>query len=429
MTAPVHAIRLNHLGEPDHRGRLFVDPSTAAITDLSGVRLLSCAVDTVRQHYHGRPSAAVVELFGGQLPASGLVQLGGFTWHAGRVGRDSGYQWKLQNADLGVIALVKNHSVKVDTVGPHLKIEVSPHAIRPRLPSELQSLLDELAGVLLDDCTPNQCAVHIALDLQGWTPPADLVARMHCRSRHVRVFSGVERIEYDESAAVYGRGKSFLFGSAGGLQLAIYDKTSQALATDKLDYWRSEWSRCDNPLDAEDPLNYQPALPVWRVELRFHHSVVDQFAQGSADIRTGAVIGTRTYAELAGHLEGLWRYGLQAFRYLVRPGCYDALWSLMTHDVTVSTGALLCDGVKYRRHYKSGTGFTGKNVELFMGNLVSLGARQSIGAGKLFDQLQQWDCWPTIREHYHGKGMTDRDIYRWLCDKLSERVIRWGRAV
>ncbi len=33
-----------------------------------------------------------------------------------------------------------------------------------------------------------------------------------------------------------------MFGSANGLQLSIYNKTLQARATDKLDYWESVWA-------------------------------------------------------------------------------------------------------------------------------------------------------------------------------------------
>lgn len=56
-------------------------------------------------------------------------------------------------------------------------------------------------------------------------------------------------------------------GSAGGVQLAIYNKTEQAHATDKLDYWESVWKRRDS-FDDSDPDNYNPDQDVWRVELR-----------------------------------------------------------------------------------------------------------------------------------------------------------------
>jgi len=426
MTAPKHQFRLNHNGEQDQQGRLFMCPSSMRLTDLSGVRLLNCSVDTVRQLYRGTLRAAVLSLF----ERSGMVEFAGYSWHAGRVGRDSGYQFKLQNAHLGLVLLVKNFNVADDERGPHLKIEVSPHLVEQVTPGQLQGLMDGLADWVLDEWEPNQCAVHLALDVQGWTPPADMVARMHCRSRRVREISGINSVDWAATASVYGDGETFMWGSASGLQCSIYNKTLQARAIDKLDYWQALWRSFDNPFDADDPANYNPKETVWRIELRFHHSVVQQFAAGSRDLETGEVIGTCTFEELAPHLDGLWRYGMQSFRLLDRPGLYAAAWTLFAQDSRVRTGVdSLVDDHEYKRYYKTSAGFTGKNVELLMGNLISLAARQGIGAKKTFAELKAWVCWPTVLEHYELKGKTERDIYRWVRDKLQERTIRWGKAI
>lgn len=426
MAAPKHQFRLNHNGEQDPQGRLFMCPTSARLTDLSGVRLLNCSVDTVRQLYRGTLRAAVLSLF----ERSGMVEFAGYSWHAGRVGRDSGYQFKLQNAHLGIVLLVKNFNVADDERGPHLKIEVSPHLIEQVTPGQLQGLMDGLADWALDEWEPHQCAVHLALDVQGWTPQADMVARMHCRSRRVREISGINSVDWAATASVYGDGETFMWGSAAGLQCSIYNKTLQARSIDKLDYWQALWRSFDNPFDADDPANYNPKETVWRIELRFHHSVVQQFAAGSRDLETGEAIGTCTFEELAPHLDGLWRYGMQSFRLLDRPGLYAAAWTLFGLDARVRTGVdSLVDDTDYRRYYKTAAGFSGKNVELLMGNLVSIASRQGIGAKKTFEQLKAWICWPTVLEHYELKGKTERDIYRWVRDKLQERTIRWGKAI
>ncbi|KAA5634704.1 hypothetical protein F3H16_35200, partial [Pseudomonas aeruginosa] len=75
-----------------------------------------------------------------------------------------GYQFRLQNADLGLILLIKNYNIKLDTIGSHLKIEVSSHTIDGVDPKALQKVLDDLAAAVLTHCETNQCAVHIALD-------------------------------------------------------------------------------------------------------------------------------------------------------------------------------------------------------------------------------------------------------------------------
>jgi len=425
MKKAVDQPRLDPLtGLMDPLGRLFIDPVTAKLTDLSGVRLLGCRVDTVRQLYKGRIRPSVMAL----VEQGGIVEFAGHEWHAGRVGRDSGYQFKLQNADLGFVILLKNFNVKIDVIGPHLKIEVSPHAIQSCTPEVLQGWLDRFAQMAMEHVEPNQCAVHLALDVQGWKPPADLIDRLLCRAQVRRDLSGIKQIHFNGEAASYGRGQSFLFGSASGIQLAIYDKTLQAYSIDKLDYWQSQWAELDNPFDDADPMNYDPEAPVWRIELRFHHTIVQQFSDGSQV--AGKILESSTFAELAPHLDGLFQYGLESFRLCSSKGVFDAFWTLMRQDVRVRVPVeSLAGKTHYKRHFKTSRGFSGKNVELFLGNMISLAARERMSAEKVFASLQGWDCWPVIRDHYADKDMGERDVYRHIQALMRERIVRWGRAV
>jgi len=406
--------------------RYFVDPSSGQIHDLSKIRLLSCGVDTVRQLYRGLIRPEIMSLF--EKPGT-IVDFAGQRWHSGRVSKDSGYQYKLQNADLGIILLVKNFNAKLENIGPHLKIEVSPHAIDTFSPERLQERLDYYADHVLTNVERNQCAVHLALDLQGWQPPADLVARMHCRARAARDISGIKEIQWTLESATYGKGQSYLFGSAGGVQLGIYNKTEQARSIDKLDYWETVWKRRDS-FDEADPDNYNPEQDVWRVELRYHHSVIQQFASGSFDLHSGETIETNSYAAFAPHLDGLWRYGLRQFKLLARPGYFEPIWTLIRDDVRVDLPVdSLVDDTEYKRQYKTSRGFSGKNVELFLGNFVSLLARERVGAKKAFYRLKDWECWPVIRDHYAAKGMDEDGLYKHIKGILEERHVRWGRAV
>ncbi|MFI8735197.1 hypothetical protein ACIGKM_04710 [Ectopseudomonas toyotomiensis] len=419
-------IRLDNNGYESPTGRLFVDRNTARITDLSKVRLLRCGVDTVRQLYKGLLRPEILSLF--DKPGA-IVDFAGDRWHAGRVSRDSGYQYKLQNADLGFVLLVKNFNAKAENVGPHLKVEVSPHAIDSLSPERLQARLDHYAAQVLTNIEVNQCAVHLALDLQGWTPPVDLVARMHCRARTHRDVSGINELHWATKSSVYGRGETSMFGSANGLQLCIYNKTEQAKATDKLDYWESVWRRRDS-FDETDPDNYNPAQDVWRVELRYHHSIVQQFASGSVDLHSGQTIDTRTFAAFSQHLDGLWRYGLSQFKLIARPGYFEPIWTLIRDDVRVDLPVdSLLDETEYKRYRKTARGFSGKNVELFLGNFVSLLARERVGARRAFHRLKDWECWPVIRDHYAAKGMDEDALYKHIKGILEERYVRWGRAV
>ncbi|MFH6598447.1 hypothetical protein ACEVAQ_06955 [Ectopseudomonas khazarica] len=426
MRKPKDFLRLDMLAREDANGRLFVDPSTTRFVDLSKVRLLHCGVDTVRQLYRGLIRPDIMCLF--DKPGT-IVDFAGERWHAGRVGKDSGYQYKLQNADLGFILLVKNFNAKQENIGPHLKVEVSPHAIDSLSPERLQARMDFYAEQILTHVEVNQCAVHIALDLQGWQPPADLVAHMHCRARAARDISGIKEIQWTLESATYGKGQSYLFGSAGSVQLGIYNKTIQARAADKLDYWEGVWKRRDS-FDEGDPDNYDPEQDVWRVELRYHHSVIQQFATGSVDLHTGNAIETNSFAAFAPHLDGLWRYGLGQFKLLARPGYFEPIWTLIRDDARVDLPVdSLLDDTEYKRSYKTSRGFSGKNVELFLGNFVSLLARERVGVKKAFSTLKQWDCWPVIRDHYAAKEMSERDLYKHIKNILEERHVRWGRAV
>jgi len=423
MKKPTHYERLNHDFKPDNSGRLFFDGKS--FCDLSGLNILRCGVDTVRQLYRGKINSGVLDLF----ENTGMVFFGGHEWHAGRIGRDSGYQYKLQNADLGLILLIKNFNVKSDCVGPHLKIEVSPHLIEDNAPSQLQDLMNSFADLVLSEREYNQSAVHIALDVQGWTPPADIVARMHCRSRSVRQFDTIESVDFDHLVATYGRGETYMFGSPSSVQLCIYNKTKQAKATDKLDFWEDVWRKTDNPFE-DSPDNYDPLQPVWRIEFRFHHSVVDQFASGTTFQGSDTPLYFKSYNALSYHLDGLLKYGFESFKFLNKPSHFHPVWSLFMSDVIVKVPVpSYLDKTDYKRYYKTSTGFSGKNIELLIGNAISLAARQRLSANQTIAALKTLPFWPTIEIFYRQKGMDVQDINDLISKSLKDRIIRWGKSV
>lgn len=400
-------------------GRYFLDQGNGAFIDMTRINILGCHVDTVRQLYRGVIRPDIFALFEG----TDLVSFAGKQWAPGRVGRDSGYQYKLQNADLGLILLIKNYNVKADSPGPHLKIEVSPHLIEQHSPKQLQQILDELAGQVLAALEISQCAVHLAVDFQGWTPPADLVPRMRCKSRNVREFDGIGSIIFDEMAATYSRGQSFLFGSAAALQCAIYNKTKQAKAVDKLDYWENRWRDGDNPFEDETG-NYDPKLDVYRVEFRFHHSVVEQFAQGSHS-SSGEILNSCNYAELATHLQGLFEYGLDTFKLLHRVAYTDPLWTILRSETRFLAPV---DRFVYRRYYKTARGFSGKNIELMLGNAITLFARNRMDFASCWAALKSLPVFHLVEEYYREKGRSQTWLKKHLAKKLEERYVRYGMA-
>ncbi len=67
MKTPIHPTRLvleeNGDFHKSPKGMLFMDPLNGQFTDLSGVRILRCGVDTVRQLYNGKLRPEVMALF------------------------------------------------------------------------------------------------------------------------------------------------------------------------------------------------------------------------------------------------------------------------------------------------------------------------------------------------------------------------------
>ena len=410
--APNHMVSLgpDMLEAPD--GRIFVDAGTCEVTDLTDFKMVHFGTDTVRQLYRGTIKPGVLDLF----ESRDMVEFAGYDWMPGRTGRSSGYQFRLQNADLGLILLIKSFHVDEDNEGPHLKIEVSPHCIKAHTPAQLQQLLDILASDVLSDSVASGTAIHIALDFQGWEPPADFEARLHCRSKRVASVQGIQSLDWDSESATYGRGQSWRFGAANGLQMALYNKSQEAKAHDKLDMWQHNW---------EQSGQYDPEKPVWRLEMRFHHSVVRQFSEGTVDTETGEAFDFDSYYGLVDHRDGLWRYALRQFKFLARPGWFDPVWTVLSRQK-------LCDDeyhVDYKRYHKTAAGFSGKNVELLLGNFISCAARMRLTFEQTWRALHALPVYDLIRDHYLNKGKSSTEIQAHVLKLLKERVVRYGKAV
>ncbi|MCY1493116.1 hypothetical protein D9M68_269430 [compost metagenome] len=91
-----------------------------------------------------------------------------------------------------------------------------------------------------------------------------------------------------------------------------------------------------------------PNPDVYCLEFCFHHSVIEQFAQGSCDT-SGSILASATYAELATRLQGD-EYGLENFRLLYRGGRVDPLWTLLRGDARFLAPV---QRFFYRRYYKA----------------------------------------------------------------------------
>lgn len=425
-----HSLTQGDQGDP--RGNLFL--SHKGQVDLTPMQILLTSVDTVRQLYLGTLDQdklnKVIDCYNSH---EHYIHSDGTIYAVGGA-MAGGYKYRLQNNELGVIILMKHKFHEPDSKASHIKIEASPKLIQSKDPLELQQYLDSIAAFWLNNPEPAGCAVHMAADVQGWQPREDFLSRFVCRSKRITNSSGISdfSVETGEIASVYGRGQSMLFGTARGLQCAIYNKTREALARDKLDFWETLWNR----QGGEDP--YSPAYdknePVWRIEVRFHQSVIREYAQGTLDktgrydwlnVKTGELVGTShellRFIDIVPHLSGLWRHATMCFRLDTTKGqLIDPAWQKLNDDCTFFDTEHQLD---YRRIRKTPGQGSEKNIALALGNLISIYARQRFTENNALHCLEKSGIWGEICAYYRRRGLEPEGIKELVRKKLIERRI------
>ena len=176
--AKQHFQRFNLNFEEAEFGRQFIE--SPGHIDLENLKILYSSVDTVRQLYKLRLKEQIIEDLGIALegiPGGKVVySFAGYDWMLRRGGA-SGYQYMLQNAEIGLVILLKSRYAKLEASGTHLKIEVSPKMIFDNTPQDLQLVLNNFADMFAVDSlySPAGVAIHLACDYQGWEPPKHFV--------------------------------------------------------------------------------------------------------------------------------------------------------------------------------------------------------------------------------------------------------------
>jgi len=342
----------------------------------------------------------------------------------------------LQNSDLGLIIFLKSRFAELLDDASHLKVEASPHWLVERSAAEMKRDFDALATVFMDRFDVAGVAVHMCVDVQGWEPPVGFSDHLVTRARRIvsHQSGNVMYMDLGEVATRYNKGQSYLFGSAASVQLAVYRKDLQAKAVDKLDFWRSRWSMAGK----EDFSSvYDESLPVWRLELRFHHSVIQDFARGYASqLEHGFSIVESIWsgiAGVAGHLQGLWRYGLESFRLEDTQGTKRYLspfWQFIRDDL--SFGCPVGDFIYKRVKKTPGIG-NEKNLMLAVGNLLSVYARNRFTADYAFDCIKKSGIYDDLYNYFANRFgrralcVNESDIYQFVQKALQLRTL-YGKA-
>ena len=419
-------------GLQDPVGRLFL--SNLGQADLSGVTFLHEGVDTIRQLYRGVLKSDILEHIKQSYdlgPSHRVIHVLGRDWLLGSGGA-SGFRYRLQDNHAGLILFVSSRYALETTQHSHLKIELSPHFIDGRDSVSIRSYMDALAARLLCDPSTSSCAVHLCVDIQGWAPPENFMNLLVTRSRRQVEHKGIASVEFNglsDVATIYGGGQSYLVGKASGLQFSLYRKDLQAESVDKLHFWQDVWNR---RADEDFEPIYDESKPVWRLEFRFHQSVIEQFSEVNQ-------LSLSSFTDLVPHLTNLFQYALNNFRLnavsfsassnasFYRGVYIDPMWQLLIQDVEILGPK--SKFIAKRKQKKPGQGSL-RNLWLSVGNLTSLYARNGYSAIESVKYLKESGIWEEYFRYYRSKiekcfsfsdEVLEKTIIRDMEQALNER--------
>jgi len=392
------------------KGEIF-EAFDGSIFDSRKVHVLHHGIDTIKQLYKGLIRSdvyqAIESVYSGSPNAE--YSLDNCTWKVSS-GYRGGYRFLLNNKELGVVVLLGSKYCLPQYNGDHLKIELSPEFILQRTADQIQDKLNRIAALFIKQVVPTNVAIHICADVQGWVPPDDLDRRLTCRAHRVFKITGESFIEFDDLgiSKVFGRGETFLFGKPSGLQFCVYDKLKACKAKGNLDFWESIWKSDKDFLNS----SYDPDKQVTRFELRFHHSVVSQFARGSS-------LDLRQFRAVSEHLTGLWRYGLDTYRLDDSKVYINPFWQYLRDDLVFLHDLQAID---YKRCYKSqvdDSAPSDRSIMICFGQLVAIYGKSKYSLSKAIHCLMSSGIWFHLCSIYTGRGLDQDDIFIDLEDKLS----------
>jgi hypothetical protein len=370
----------------ENKGRLFM--TNKGMADLSKVKILHFGTDTVRQLYKGIPYPELLKQLEYSLETDSLITLNDHLFSVSKMGKMSGYRYKLQNNVLGIIILVASYYVDLSKEGTHLKIEVSPHCIIKKR-SETTNFLHRFAKRCLQKgYYPSAVAIHLACDFQGWKPAKDFLDKFITRSKTIKTYMGISEGSFNlsEVATIYGDCQSFTFGKADAMQVCLYRKDLEADKHDKTDFWRGVWGD-----------SYKSKQDVWRLEVRFHHTVLNELANGMG--LKDMVTAYRWYP----YLREIWDYALNNNRLELTKNFISPIWQLLRDDAP--------DNLKSKyafipcvRQKKTVTASSVRNIANMVGNMVSLFAREQIEFTDFWVNLQKMPIFCIIEKRLEDVG-------------------------
>ena len=384
------------------------------VTYLNNTKILNIAIDTVRQLYKGTIENTLLTRLS-SLTADGLILLEKDDVNTSndlyfrhltipcdvklsRMGKNSGYRYKLQNNDIGIVILLGSYYKQAHKEGSHLKIELSPHFIAERSAIDIQQYMDNIADMFLINPEPDAISPHLCVDVQGWTMPLHIEDGIITRSKRIRTYKGIENVEFEGFNSVlmtYGRSETLMVGNANSLQLSLYRKDLEILKTDKVDYFHELW-------DQFSIGGFDKTLPVYRFEYRFHQTIIKEFERGIGE-------SINTFLEVYQYLNDLWRYALNTIRHETDDSV-TPIWQLLYEDITFNNNDFR-EVFKRQQKAKSDTTSVRHNIGLMLGNFTSLMARKRIKFKEVVLELKKLTYFQEIIKKYLLESNIDESVF------------------
>lgn len=386
----------------------------------SGVRVLHTGVDTVKEIYNCllRPEIMMNIEHCYDSEFDSIINLGDYSFLISKSSKKTGFQWILRNNDIGIVVLLKNFYVDGDINGSHVKVEGSPHLVASMRPAAYSEFTAKIASLVATQIKPAGVAVHLAVDIKGWKPEEDFEYKLVTRSKRRMSFAGISNVEFNmsEVAAIYGNRETYTFGSASSVQMCVYDKVAEAIKSDKIDFWEKVWRTVPSAECVLEP-EYQDGDTVTRVEYRFHHSVVQQFGHGTG-------FEANSFEEISEHLNGLFHYGLNNFRYHHSTSYIHPVWQILQEDVLFFNEPL---ELVYRRAQKQADNRTTKRrIAIWLGNTIRLHARKGLKSSFIVRSILQSNLEDELCHYFglftNGFGGEKEDLFVVLSEHVDMRL-------
>lgn len=397
--------------------------------DLSDVKLLYSGVDTIRQLFVCNLKQDLLQNFEKwREDVVRSVFIDDYQFSFSSSGKKSGYQYILKNLDLGFVVLVKSFYCDAEERGSHIKVEATPQIIDELGLVGVSNRIREIASLFGDTLEASGVAVHLFTDIKGLKLDDDFEQKLATRSKRNLKVNGISKSHFEAASAsfVYGQGQTYLFGLSSSLQMCLYNKSLEAIKSDKLGFCESVWKRtpslddCFKP-EYDDGSVTGEADTVHRLEFRIHHSIIREFENGHFN-QSGNAICIREAKDLINHLGGLWRYCLENFRYQESRTYVHPLWQKLIEDVNSFN---IHDSFVYKRAQKKSTVNTRRNVGCYMGNYLRLAARRNYSAGLCVKHFMEASLERELCDYFgllqfKDDGDLERLLYEFCESRLTE---------